>query len=65
MGGGAISGTIRFLCHLPFGYYAFTGVGHFTFVKDHMRTLLAPPLSPKVYVGEVFSGPIVCIPDID
>ncbi|KAI1150108.1 hypothetical protein F4825DRAFT_428028 [Nemania diffusa] len=61
MGGGAISGTIRFLCHLPFGYYAFTGVGHFTFVKDHMRTLLAPPLSPKVYVGEVFSGPIAII----
>ncbi|KAI1166790.1 hypothetical protein F5B18DRAFT_604197 [Nemania serpens] len=58
MGGGAISATIRFLCHLPFGYYAFTGVGQFTYVRDHMGVLLAPPLGHHIFVGKVFSGPI-------
>ncbi|KAJ8130840.1 hypothetical protein O1611_g2789 [Lasiodiplodia mahajangana] len=58
MGDGAISGAIRFLCHLPFGYYAFVGISHFTFIRDHRGILLAPPLSPNVYIGEVFSGPI-------
>ncbi|KAI0096240.1 hypothetical protein GGR51DRAFT_47473 [Nemania sp. FL0031] len=58
MGEGAISGAIRFICHLPFGYYAFVGIGHFTFIRDHREVLLASPLTPKVFVGEVFSGPI-------
>ncbi|KAI0458627.1 hypothetical protein F5B21DRAFT_400078 [Xylaria acuta] len=58
MGEGAISGVVRFICHVPLFYYAFTSVNHFNFVKGHMRILLAPPLGSKVFVAEVFSGPI-------
>ncbi|KAI1111525.1 hypothetical protein F5Y14DRAFT_424844 [Nemania sp. NC0429] len=58
MGEGAISAAIRFLCHLPFGYYAFTGVSKFEYIRDHMGVLLAPPLGHHIFVGEVFSGPI-------
>ncbi|KAI1122934.1 hypothetical protein F5Y10DRAFT_252888 [Nemania abortiva] len=58
MGEGAISGVIRFLCHLPFGYYAFAGISHFTFVNNHKGILIAPPLSSKVVVGEAFAGPL-------
>ncbi|KAJ2988562.1 hypothetical protein NUW58_g3910 [Xylaria curta] len=58
MGRGAVSAAIRFLCHVPFGYYAFAGVNHFTFIRDHSDVLLTPPLGPRIFVGEVFSGPI-------
>ncbi|KAI1749999.1 hypothetical protein F4782DRAFT_510982, partial [Xylaria castorea] len=58
MGEGAISGVVRFICHIPLFYYAFTSINHYNFVKDHMRVLLAPPLGSKVFVAEVFSGPI-------
>ncbi|KAI0437300.1 hypothetical protein F4803DRAFT_539317 [Xylaria telfairii] len=57
MGEGAISGVVRFICHVPLFYYAFTSINHFNFVKGHMRVLLAPPLGSKVFVAEVFSGP--------
>ncbi|KAI0866593.1 hypothetical protein F4860DRAFT_499914 [Xylaria cubensis] len=58
MGAGAVSGVVRFLCHVPLFYYAFTNINHYNFVKAHMRVLLAPPLSSKIFVAEVFSGPI-------
>ncbi len=61
MGEGTISGVIRFICHLPFAFYAFTAISHFTFVKNHMGVLLAPPLGPRILVGETFAGPIVRI----
>ncbi|KAI0903975.1 hypothetical protein F4823DRAFT_616644 [Ustulina deusta] len=61
MGEGTISGVIRFICHLPFAFYAFTAISHFTFVKNHMGVLLAPPLGPRILVGETFAGPIGAI----
>ncbi|KAI0404522.1 hypothetical protein F4802DRAFT_566301 [Xylaria palmicola] len=61
MGEGTLSGIIRFVCHLPFAFYAFGGISDFNFVKDHMGVLLAPPLGPKVFVGNVFGGPIAII----
>ncbi|RYC56449.1 hypothetical protein CHU98_g9751 [Xylaria longipes] len=58
MAAGAISGVVRFLCHVPLFYYAITSMNHYNFVKAHMKVLLAPPLGSKVFVAEVFSGPI-------
>ncbi|KAI0469604.1 hypothetical protein F4859DRAFT_487205 [Xylaria cf. heliscus] len=58
MGEGAVSGVVRFLCHVPLFYYAFSAINHYNFVKGHKGVLLAPPLSSKVFVAEVFAGPL-------
>jgi hypothetical protein len=59
MGKGTISGTIRFLCHIPFGACTFIGIQHFYYVIDNMEVLQAPPLGKKIFMREVLSGPIV------
>ena len=60
MRGGAISGVIRFICHLPLGFYCVNAMKHWQLVKQHASLLLAPPLSHKIQVGEQFAGPWVC-----
>ncbi|KAI0508766.1 hypothetical protein F5B22DRAFT_619514 [Xylaria bambusicola] len=58
MSQGTLSFVLRFICHLPFAYFAVNSVIQFNFVKDHKGILLAPPLSTRVLVGETFAGPV-------
>lgn len=60
MRGGAISGVIRFACHVPLGFYSSYALKHWKFVKHNAGVLLEPPLSHKIQVGEQFAGPWVC-----
>ena len=59
MGPGVISGVIRFLCHLPLGYYGVEAISHWHLVKKYAGILLGPPLSHNIQVGEQFAGPWV------
>ncbi|OCK78590.1 hypothetical protein K432DRAFT_383752 [Lepidopterella palustris CBS 459.81] len=57
-GPGIISGVIRFLCHVPLGYYCVEAMGDWKLVKNHAGILLGPPLSHKIQIGELFAGPL-------
>ena len=59
VGSGVISAVIRFLCHLPLGYYCNDAMHHWNLVKKHAGILLGPPLNHKIQVGEQFAGPWV------
>ena len=56
-GEGAVSAVVRFICHIPLFIYAFSGIKHWNFVKNHADLLLQPPLGQKVLVAEGCAGP--------
>ena len=52
-----IFGIVRFICHLPWGYYGFMGASHYKFLKGHTNLLIEPPLDRNVSIALGLNGP--------
>jgi hypothetical protein len=62
MGHGAVSGVVRFICHIPLFVLAFFGTSNYIYVKKHAQILLVPPYNEhKILAAEGFSGPGVSL----
>jgi hypothetical protein len=60
--GGAVSGTVRFLCHIPTFYLAIFGTSQYKYVNKHAQILLVPPYKKhKIMTAMGFLGPGVSL----